>query len=379
MLSKLKTSLQSAARRAAVLVGVVGLALTGIIPLFSGSASAASYTQLTARNIQLSDSSTSGTAVSYNVGFTTSAAYTVNTVVIEICNGATGPFVAAACTTPDATFNWNKATATIGTQVGITGMTVDTTDSTANKLVLTRTAGLIGASTAVTFPVNGVTNPSTLGTYYARIYTLNNATGNTTGVLQDAGGIALSTANVINVTAKVQESLTFCAYTTNATCATATGTALSIGDGNGVLSGTTSDYTANSFFNIYSNATTGVDVRLKGNTLTSGANTIAAQGAGTCTADSVVASVEQFGLRVVPGTGATANVAPDAYNCGAGSHDLEIGAVNGTTSTYGSLIASTAGPTAEMQNTVEYNAKAATTTKAGIYTAAMTFIATGKY
>jgi hypothetical protein len=372
----IKSNLRNAAQRIVVGVSVVGISLTALVPLLSGSASAAAYTQLTARSIQLSNSAPSATGVSYNVSFTTSASYTIGSVVIEIC---TDPFVGTTCTTTGqaAGFSWNTGTSgAVNSSTGITGLSVDTADSTASKLVLTRTAGVVGASVPVNFTMSGVSNPTaTAGTYYARIYTISGTTGSL-GTLQDAGGDALSTANVINITAKVQESLTFCAYTTNATCALATGTALNIGDGNGVLSSTTANYQASSFFNIYSNATTGVAVRLKGSTLTSGANTITAQSSATCVADSTTATVEQFGLRVTGGTGFTPNASSPFYNCASTNHALDTA---GMSSTYGSLLGATAGPTAEMQNTVEYNAKASTTTKPGIYTAAMTFIATGVY
>jgi hypothetical protein len=342
-----------------------------LVPLLGGSASAATYTQLTSRSIQLSNSAPAATGVTYNASFTTSTSYTVQTVVIEVC---TDPFVGTTCTAAGG-FNWKTgAGAAINSSTGITGLAIDTTDSTANKLVLSRTSSVVGASVAANFAISGVTNPTALGTFYARIYTLNNTTGNTSGSLQDGGGDALSTANVINITAKVQESLTFCAYTTGTTCAGATGSALNIGDTNGVLSDQTHDYPASSYFNIYSNATTGVSVRLKGTTLTSGANTIAAQGTGvSCVVDSTATTDEQFGFRVLTGTGATA-AAP--FLCAPGNHDFDTANM---ASTYGVAIASTLGPTAEMQNQVEYNAKAATTTKPGIYTAAMTFIATGTY
>ncbi|HET7320244.1 MAG TPA: hypothetical protein VFI84_01500 [Candidatus Saccharimonadales bacterium] len=344
-------------------------------------ASAASYTLLSPRSVKLSTSATSATNVQYTLSFTTSSTgYTVNTLAFEVC---TDPFIAASCTAPDATFNWNKATVTINSQSGITGLSVDTTDSTANKLVLTRTAGAIAGNTAVTIALGtgsatGVTNPSTLGTFYMRMYTLNNATGNTTGTLQDAGGVALSTANAVNITAKVQESLTFCAYTTASsnTCATVTSNAVNLGDANGILSNTTSNYTANAFFNVATNSSqagTSVAVNLLGDTLKNGTNSIASSGT-TCTADSTTATVAQFGIRL--STLGTGMAADNSYNCSAGNHKLDTA---NTTATGGQQIAHMTGANAESQNTVELEGKAATTTPAGIYTSALTFIAAATY
>jgi hypothetical protein len=375
-------------KRFGSLLAAGALVLAAALPLLGGSASAATYDLISPRKITLSNSAPSATNVSYKVDFTTSAhagGYTVGSVVIETC---TDPFVGTTCTTPDATFNWNKATLNIvGTQTGISGMTVDTTNSTANKLVLTRTAGSISASTAVSFQLGdgsttGVTNPSTLGSFYTRIYTVSNTTGNT-GTLQDAGGVALSTANTLNVTAKVQESLTFCVYTTpggSSNCSTGTGSSLALGDSNGILSSTTTDYnTSNAYFSVGSNAQTGVSVNLKGDTLKFGANSIAAQNnAGACVADSVTATTEQFGIKVTPGTGVAA---AGNYGCAGSSHLLDITSGTNVTSLYGQPVATETGPQAESgsQTTVNFNAKAATTTRAGIYTAALSFIATGTY
>ncbi|MDQ5953888.1 MAG: hypothetical protein QG647_624, partial [Patescibacteria group bacterium] len=49
------------------------------------------------------------------------------------------------------------------------------------------------------------------------------------------------------------------------------------------------------------------------------------------------------------------------------------------TSTYGDTIATTAGPQAEEQNTLNFAAKAALTTQASLYTIGLNFIATGTY
>jgi hypothetical protein len=194
----------------------------------------------------------------------------------------------------------------------------------------------------------------------------------------DNGGVALSTAAQVTVTAKVQESLTFCVYLSS--CGDAP--AVALGNANGVLVSTTTNYTATSKFDLGSNAANGVVVRLKGDTLKTGAFSITSIGA-TCTADLTTATLEQFGLRVsTAGTGVTAT-AP--YLCGSGNHALDVATACSTgeenvTCTYGDLFASTAGGNAATTpTTVEYMAKASTTTEAGIYTANFGYIATGKY
>ena len=356
--------------------------LTIITPLaISQLASAATYTLLSPRKVQMSSSATSATNAQYSVSFTTSSTgYTVGSVVLETCND---PFIGTTCTAPDATFNWNKAT--IGTptsQVGITGMTIDSTDSTATKLVLTRTAGAISGNTAVSFVLGngtstGATNPSTLGTFYIRMYTVSNTTGST-ATLQDAGAVAVSTANAVTVTSKVQESLTFCAYAaaSSNTCATVTSNTANMGDANGILSSTTTDYFKDVYFNIGTNSSqsgTSVAVNLVADTLKFGTQSISALGA-SCTAQSTASGTEQFGIRLSAlGTGVTGD---NSYNCAANNYKLDT---TNTTATGGQQIAHMTGANAETQTTVTMLAKAASTTEAGIYTTSLSFIAAPTY
>jgi hypothetical protein len=156
---------------------------------------------------------------------------------------------------------------------------------------------------------------------------------------------------------------------------------LALGDSNGVLASTTTYYTGTAKFGVASNASSGVIVRLKGDTLKTGSFSISGQG-DTCTADSSSSATEQFGLRISSaGAGQTAT-AP--YNCAANNHAIDLGTAcssgeGNVSCTYGDRLASTAAPNDESQSTMEFGAKAASSTEAGIYTATFTFIATGTY
>jgi hypothetical protein len=180
------------------------------------------------------------------------------------------------------------------------------------------------------------------------------------------------------VTAKVQETLRFCVWIiTN--CA-AGGTAIALGDPNGVLTDTTTTYTNTANFDLASNALGGVMVRLKGDTLTSGAFTISPHGtnAGACVADSVATNVEQFGVRVVTygaGQGDPLAVA-DQFDCLAGNHKFDPTFTN---TTYGQEFVRTTGATDISTTNFELAAKAAGTTEAGIYTTTLQLIATATY
>nr|HPR10096.1 hypothetical protein [Candidatus Saccharibacteria bacterium] len=175
------------------------------------------------------------------------------------------------------------------------------------------------------------------------------------------------------------------------TCATGTGSAIDIPDATTPLNAN-SVSTANAYFNVSSNALSGVNIRMWSNNgsdgvLKSGVYTISAFGPtvdDVCTANSANTSVEQFGLRINPGASVTA-VAP--YNCAAGNHGWDAdntagsGANDATTvgSAYGDTVATTAGANDASESTLEFAAKSALTTEAGIYTTALNYIATGTY
>lgn len=372
---------RSIAKRTSYLLVVAAFALAILSAVRPEPVSA--YGLLSSRSIRMSSSANGATNTAYSVGFTTvTAGQTVGSVVIKFC--ANNPIMGDVCNAPTG-FNVNKATTVLSGLTGnITGLTLNTANPQANIVLLTRTPGAV-ANGPVTFVLgngttNGFTNPTnTNTTFYARILLfptsnpdLTTPSNENTGTASnDAGGTALSTANVLNVTAKVQETLIFCVYT-GINCA-AGGSAVALGDSNGVLSDTTTTYTSVANFDLASNALAGVAVRLKGDTLTSGAFTISPHGV-NCSADSVSTSVEQFGVRVsTSGAGQTAAV---TYDCLAGNHAFDVANTN---TTYGQNIVTTAGATDRSSSVIELSAKAAGTTEAGIYTTTLQLIATATY
>ncbi len=366
-------------RRAGWLLATVAFSL-GIISVVKPQPAEA-YGLLSSRSIRLSSSANGATNTAYAVGFTTvTNNQTIGSVVIKYCQN--NPIIGDVCTAPTG-FNVNKSTLTLNSLTGnITGLTISTANAEPNILVLTRTASAV-ANGAVTFVLgngttNGITNPGNSNTtFYARILIFASSTPSLTAadenLASDAGGTAMATANVLNVTAKVQETLIFCVFT-GANCA-AGGNAIALGDSNGVLSDTTTTYTSTASFDLASNALGGVAVKMKGDTLTSGSFTISPHGP-TCTADSTSTSVEQFGMRVsAVGAGQTA-AAPLLYGCLAGSHTFDVANTN---TTYGQDIVTTPGATDRSTSTIELAAKAAGTTEAGVYTTRLQLIATATY
>ncbi len=385
-------------RRLAYGATALAVSAAAVLPALSGQASAA---QVTSRYVQLSNSAPTNANTIYKVGFTVSnAATNIGGIAIDICSNT--PITGDACTAPTG-FASGFATLSTNNQTNISGLSVDTTNSTANKIILTRTAGAPTAA-AISFELgngttNGVTNPTAVsttsnqGTFYARVYTYTAtggaATHNTaapTG-FTDNGGIAMSTASQINLTAKVQETLTFCVYT-GAAC-TNGGTAVALGDTNGVLRSTGEFVDRTTKYDVATNASSGVAIKFKAGLPTSGANTLASIGT---TATSSSAGTTQFGLCTFQfsGSGLTASAPYDNAGCSGTTQTAGTGSTGGATgaqfafdttpaaTTFGDdLAAKTAG--ASSTGYIAYVGNISNTQSAGIYTNTFTFIATGTF
>lgn len=401
---------QNIFRRTGILAAAVGLLSASLLPTLGASTAyaAPSGGQVLNRSITLSSSEANATGVSYLVEFDVATSDTIQGIIVDFCNATGGsPIVTDSnCAAPDANFS----TAAVGITEG-TGMSAG--DWAAAPILSNRAVQLTSATgealtalDTISFTLTGIVNPGNVGTFYARVVTYDSNTGdvlayaagsegNTNAI--DYGGFALSTSDSLTVTAKVQESLLFCLWTnaagTNCADVNATGTDVVLGDTNGVLSNYETPYTSASTgtsptLGIASNAQGGVTVRIKGGNLcrttvncTDGDDgniiePITTSGTMLSVADSTSSAVEQFGLRVSALDGTTAT-AP--FNGAASNHGFDTNSTNGTLSPYGATLVSTSGPTDEVNPELEFMAKAATTTEAGIYTTSINLIATGLY
>jgi hypothetical protein len=379
-------------KRSAYLLIALALSIVGLVPAFAGKAYA--YTQLTTRSIQMSSSAVSAAATTYLVTFTATTA--AKNIRIDFCS--TSPLYTDTCTAPTG---FTASGATFTNVSGLTGLTV--ASSAAGQVTINNASAL--SAGAVSYSLSGITNPSTNGTFYARIYTYvaqtnDYSTASAPGTVADFGGIALSTANLISITAKVQETLTFCvsgaALTPTTTCAGATTPTLTIGHGSPAIIDSTAVDVASAYTQVSTNASSGVSMRMKsGNTCANGG--LSNNGGTTCnipglaggTSSSVTmpAGTAAFGLFVAASsnnTGGTGSITPATTYNGNGhttiSTDLFYG-MNGTnvTSTYGDVIATSSAPTSLTNNQLVFAATAALTTQAGIYTVNESIITTGTF
>lgn len=429
----------------------------------------ASALQLASRSIQMSDASTSGNVnitsgvgsgigVTYRVSFTSKV--NANSLIIDFCKE--DPIINDTCTTPAG------MTAATASYTGVTGKV-----TAAHNWTLTPAAGqlkfknttlsssldsmsqsgtqLAPVSDNQVFDVTNVTNPNltactvagvTKCTFYARIYTYpDNAWGTyvsptSVGNSVDYGGIALSTSTVITITARVQESLTFCVTAADPATwlAAASGAAndcsasevaaappnLTLGHGSPtkILDNNQAD-TASIWSQLSTNATNGAVIDLVNSNVTCGG--LSADNGVTCAIPAVnggaaiatapnaieanagTAAFGMFASTSSPATGGgVGSITPNAPYHTAGHAKQEVPTdpdtyygmdttttqVNGNTpattpgnvkTKFGSIVASTASPAYHINNKYIFAATAALTTPAGIYAANLSMIATGTF
>jgi hypothetical protein len=400
---RLHPSRQTSFLALAILFGTV----VGLSGLFADQPVLAD--QLASRSIEMSDSGVSGGTITTGVGSGTNVSYTISfglsnsagytsgnmkSYIVDFCSDS--PIISDTCTAPTG-LDLSTATATGGNTAGWTITT------TASQIKASDATGIVSGST-VTLEMSGITNPSTLGPFYARIYTYADNTFGSTGTAYtnpqnigsdvDYGGIALTTVNTVSVSAKVQEEITFCvsgaAFTGNA-CAGMTTPNLTIGHGSPtlILDASAVD-TANAFTQTSTNAQSGAVVRMRDN---NGCGGLSDDGGATCaippsnagfTSANTGATTGNaaYGLNVASSTGGIGTMAASAPYNTAGQYNMAFtGAGTGVTSTYGSEIANSSGTgsVSNVDNQLTFAATASNTTPAGIYTATMVLIATGTF
>lgn len=408
-------------RRPKLIAAATLLLFASVLPLLSRQDVAAAI--LANRQIKISSSVASAANTTYHVEFDVGTTNNIQGIVVDFC--AETPIIGdTTCTAPTG-FDLNGAGAIAISGQSTTGpgeanLSTFTTAATANTdrtLMLTAGAPVsFAAGDTAYFDITTVTNPSAVNTtFYARIYTYATAgaatgyTVATPGSFIDAGGIALSTAQQIDITSKVQEKLDFCVYTSavngNYDCVGASyNGGLILGDTNGVLSTNGPYVNKETNYSVATNASSGVVIRMKGETLSSGGFSITPNGVGTQAGAQTANNTEQFGLCTYRVVASAAGLMPDtAYDgdnsgntstacagttqtAGTGSTGgdnsayfaFDDNSTDGTTSLYGDIIATKAAGdfsagTLAMMGNVAY------TTEAGIYTTTLTFIATGTY
>jgi hypothetical protein len=339
--------------------------------------------QITARTLTLQAGASDGGSkpggvVNHLYNFTLPTSGSVGSIQFTYCTTASG-----TCTLPTGLVT---TSATMGTQTGAAGFTLNNTTNGAPYI--TRTAASITGPLAVSYQLLSVTNPTTTNqTFYVRIATY--AAINATGSPIDTGTVAASTATQIVLTGTMPESLIFCtgAVISNNVagipdCSTATSGAITFNQ----LFSPADTATATSQMAASTNAVSGYSITVAGTTLTSGSNTIPALASPTAG----VHSVSQFGMNLKTNTTATstpsigAEVAPTANGTTLrGQAATGYDTVDLFKFVTGNSVANSAnggaGPTNAQTYTASYIVNVAGGQPAGVYTTTLTYVCTATF
>lgn len=361
-------------------VAAVVVAMVGAFSVLSTS-NVAAASQVADRSIEMSTSAPSATGVDYTVTFTP-ATTGAESMVLDFCSNSS--IIGGSCSAPGG-FSASSVTFTAGT--GTANWALGTSSATTVK-INDGTGSALGTS-AITFTLGNITNPNTAATFYARVYTYANATYGTyssptsVGSDLDYGGFALSTANVINITATVMESLTFCVSKAapGSSCSGTSAPTLTLGHGSPATLDSTAVDTDTAYTQISTNALSGVVVNMKAtNTCTGlsrdGGATCEIQGVGSFAPITTSDTTAYFGLNVADGSGGTGTVSANG-NYGTTSGDYGMG--SSVTSTYGDTIESSSTVCSNVNSLLTFAAHAVATTPAGVYSASESLTATGTF
>lgn len=419
-------------KRVGFAVGAGLLALGVAVPALFHAGNAYANGQVTLRKITIGSSAASA-STTYHVVFTPATTTTVGGIVVDICDN--DPLIGDTSCTYPAGFSWGTpGTLTgsltvnggMGTGWTATGVQGGAGASASQVLHLDNaTPQSLSTGTPVDFTFSSTTNPSTANhSFYARIvtfdttahvsnYTISGTTRASSFVGQvDYGGIALSTASNISITAKVYETLAFCIFDNTASCGTAP--TLNLGSSStGALDTSNTYINTKASYTLATNAANGVSVTMTGTTLCrvtplnstncptgASANTIGAIGntAQLVNGGSFGPNNEAFGMCVdVTGSSALAAVAPyndtgTGNNChtgitvgqqttysGTSKFGFDDNTSTGTNSAGGDQVLSASGAVSTVTNAFAFVGNVAATTEAGVYQSNLNLVATGTF
>lgn len=282
----------------------------------------------------------------------------IGSLVFEYCSNT--PIIYVACIAPAGL---DLSSASLISQSGNTGFSIDTVDSTVNKIVLSRTASP-AIITASTYNFANITNPSTPGeSVFVRIASFGSNDGS--GAFIDKGAVAFAVQNTFIVNTYVPPFVRLCVGITVAPdCSSFIGDSIDLG----ILSSTHANF-GNSQFATGTNDPSGYNVYALGTTMTSGNNIITALPAPTAS----IPGAQQFGINL------RANLNPvtgqDPVGLGTGIPSPNYNIQNRFIFNDGDNIASSTLPSDYNRMTVSYLVNVPKSQIPGVYSTTITYLA----
>lgn len=242
--------------------------------------------------------SLAGGTANHQFTFTTDGTTGLASIKFQYCTTAAPVVGGIDCNIPAGLVTTG---ASLGNESGtVTGFSVAGTPVNGTVVLTRAAANATGGSS--TYRLDGIVNPTANNTtFFVRITTHTSADG--TGAADDAGTVNASTADPIELSGTMPESLVFCTGRTIGLtggvpdCGTATDGIISFDK----LFSPTDTALATSQMAASTNATAGYVITVNGPTLTSGSNTIAP----IATTAAGIRGVSQFGINLRANTAAT--------------------------------------------------------------------------
>lgn len=317
--------------------------------------------QVTDRSVALSTAIPSA-AARHDFSFTLVSTTPIGSISFEYCENS--PLPTEPCNIPSGL---NVTNATLDSQTGNTGFTFDNSNTTINRIVITR-APVAASAVVSSYEFSNITNPSNGGTsQYVRIST--HATVDGTGPETDYGSVAYATASPYNIGAVVPPFLVFCAAITVATdCSSSSGDQIDLG----TLTKNSARFATSQFAGA-TNSLNGMGVYSLGVTLTSGNNIIN----NPTVPQPSFPGTSQFGINLRDNT--VPNVGSNSDGPGTIVPLADYNGPNFFIFEPDGLIAASPIPTDFTRMTVSYITNISEDQEPGIYSTTITYLGLGQY
>lgn len=311
--------------------------------------------QLQSRSLTLTNSQPSVIST-YNIGFSLVNYESLGAVLIQFCSN--DPLQGDVCQAPAG---FNDLSAVLSAQSGINNFSINNL-STVNTIFL-QSSSPSNASGPIGFTLDNITNPSSPGSYYARIQTFTQTNGS--GTANDFGGIAFAITSAINITAEVPPYILFCTGINipNDNCTDATGSYVNFGFlANGVAGQGTSQMLA------ATNAVSGYAITVYGTSLESGINIVNP----IYKSDISRPGTSQFGFNLVANSSPSGGLNPSGN--GGAAPVTGYNKPNYYQFNSGDIIASYPKPDYDKLYTASYIVNIPATQPPGVYVTTLTYI-----
>lgn len=361
---------------------------TLVLGLSAALAPLASAGQLVEKSISLSSSSAGAEGVSYSLGFKSVKA--AEALVVDFCSNS--PLVGQSCNAPAGL----DVTAVSSETLGFS----DTVAIDNNTLVAT---GAIAAGSEVAIKFDGLNNPTSSGTIYARLVTYDTKAhaqsyqSNSIGAgATDSGSVAMAITDTITFGVQVPETINFCIseQVIAENCSGVVVPDLQLGaeaeDDSYVLS---SDMVSTDqiYTQLSTNALSGAVVRLTSSAAGCG-GLLRTSDPSACDilpalGEDIQPGQAKFGVKTAASTGTGSNPSGvlqpfngSVYNNNSFALNFVSDEASGVTSVYGDPFIDTNGQPANNQNmAITFGASISDQTPAGDYSTKLNLVVTGRY